>query len=365
MPIHSSLSGTLDQAHLRTVTSIIADESFDRDRFWLNGEEDDVNAKRIQQCLKEIRARIKDIKLPNGTLAPAQKLKSLKIHICSENNFPTASGLASSAAGFACLAFALSKLFRIQEQYEGEVSTIARMGSGSACRSIYGGFVKWEVGERADGKDSVAVQVAPEGHWPLKVLILVASQKKKETSSTSGMETTVNTSDLIQYRKTNVVPERMKKMEKAIKERDFETFAVETIKDSNQFHAVCLDTYPPIFYLNEISKKVIALITKYNSLHKNLRVAYTFDAGPNAVLYIQPEHYEEVLNLVNYHFPLSHNKKQVTLSNELKNLIEPCPDLLANIIATNIGPGPQVLSSSESLFDSNLLPKKLKTKSKL
>lgn len=59
------------------------------------------------------------------------------IHICSENNFPTAAGLASSAAGYACLVFALAKLYNV----EGDLSTLARIGSGSACRSIYGGWV--------------------------------------------------------------------------------------------------------------------------------------------------------------------------------------------------------------------------------
>lgn len=59
------------------------------------------------------------------------------VHICSENNFPTAAGLASSAAGYACLVYALAELYEIQ----GDVSVIARRGSGSACRSIYGGWV--------------------------------------------------------------------------------------------------------------------------------------------------------------------------------------------------------------------------------
>lgn len=61
------------------------------------------------------------------------------VHICSENNFPTAAGLASSAAGYACLVYSLSKLYKIQ----GDISSLARQGSGSACRSVYGGWVPY------------------------------------------------------------------------------------------------------------------------------------------------------------------------------------------------------------------------------
>ena len=73
-----------------------------------------------------------------------------------------------------------------------------RQGSGSACRSMYGGFVTWERGEREDGSDSLAIQVAPHTHWPeLQVIILVVSDQKKSVSSTLGMRTTVQTSSLL------------------------------------------------------------------------------------------------------------------------------------------------------------------------
>lgn len=94
------------------------------------------------------------------------------VHVCSENNFPTAAGLASSAAGYACLVFALSKLFGVA----GDISEIARRGSGSACRSIPGGYVRWHMGKEKDGTDSIASQIAPADHWKeLRTLILVVS----------------------------------------------------------------------------------------------------------------------------------------------------------------------------------------------
>ncbi len=77
------------------------------------------------------------------------------------------------------------------------------------------------------------------------------------------------------------------------------------MQDSNQFHAICLDTYPPIFYLNDTSRRVIQLISRYNELHPRLRAAYTFDAGPNAVIIAQSCHVPELLDLVCHYFPPS------------------------------------------------------------
>merc|ERR1712086_1029952 len=100
------------------------------------------------------------------------------------------------------------------------------------------------------------------------------------------MQHTVRTSDLIDYRAKVVVPKRMEAMKQAILAKDFEAFGKLTIQDSNQFHAVCLDTYPPIFYMNDTSKSVIASIDKMNAASKEMQAAYTFDAGPNAVVYL-------------------------------------------------------------------------------
>lgn len=95
-----------------------------------------------------------------------------KIRVCSENNFPTAAGLASSAAGYACLVYALAQLYNISS----DLTTIARRGSGSACRSLHGGFVRWHQGTLNDGSDSRATQIADSRHWPdLRVLILIVS----------------------------------------------------------------------------------------------------------------------------------------------------------------------------------------------
>ncbi|XP_048544680.1 diphosphomevalonate decarboxylase-like isoform X3 [Triticum urartu] len=147
----------------------------------------------------------------------------------------------------------------------GPIASVNSKGSGSACRSIYGGFVKWCMGKNDDGSDSMAVQLVDESHWDdLVIIIAVVSSKQKETSSTSGMRDTIETSPLLQYRAQTVVPSRILKMEEAIKNCDSESFARLTCADSNQFHVVCLDTSPPMFYMNDTPHRIISLVEKWN-----------------------------------------------------------------------------------------------------
>ncbi|WVZ73305.1 hypothetical protein U9M48_021630 [Paspalum notatum var. saurae] len=299
LPVNDSISVTLDPDHLSATTTVAVSPSFPSDRMWLNGKEISLSGGRFQSCLREIRKRARDFEdEKKGINIKREDWEKLHVHIASYNNFPTAAGLASSAAGLACFVFTLGKIMNVKEDY-GELSSIARQGSGSACRSIYGGFVKWCMGKKDDGSDSIAVQLADETHWnDLVIIIAVVSSKQKETSSTSGMRDSVETSPLLQYRAQTVVPSRVLKMEEAIKNHDFESFAKLTCADSNQFHAVCLDTSPPIFYMNDTSHRyvlavhwlgilIISLVEKWNHSEGTPQVAYTFDAGPNAVLIAQ------------------------------------------------------------------------------
>ncbi|CAN4114406.1 unnamed protein product [Withania somnifera] len=285
LAINDSISVTLDPAHLCTTTTVAVSPSFNQDRMWLNRKEISLAGGRYQNCLREIRAHARDVEdEKKGIKITKKDWQNLHVHIDSYNNFPTAAGLASSAAGFACLVFSLAKLMNVQED-NGRLSAIARQGSGSACRSLFGGFVKWVMGKEENGSDSIAVPLVDEKHWDeLVIIIAVVSSRQKETSSTSGMRETVETSALIEHRAKVVVPKRIIQMEEAIQNRDFPTFAQLTCSDSNQFHAVCMDTSPPIFYMNDTSHRVIGCVEKWNRSEGTPQVAYTFDAGPNAVL---------------------------------------------------------------------------------
>ncbi|XP_057978837.1 diphosphomevalonate decarboxylase 2-like [Malania oleifera] len=285
LPVNDSISVTLDPNHLCTTTTVAVSPSFEKDRMWLNGKEISLSGGRYQNCLREIRSRASDVEDEEKGIKIVRKdWEKLHVHIASYNNFPTAAGLASSAAGFACLVFALGKLMNLKED-QGKLSAIARQGSGSACRSLFGGFVKWIMGNDENGSDSIAVQLVDEKHWDdLVIVIAVVSSRQKETSSTTGMRESVKTSLLLQHRAKEVVPKRILQMEEAIRNRDFPSFAQLTCADSNQFHAVCLDSSPPIFYMNDTSNRIISYVEKWNRSEETPQVAYTFDAGPNAVL---------------------------------------------------------------------------------
>ncbi|XP_018523543.1 diphosphomevalonate decarboxylase [Lates calcarifer] len=366
LPINSSLSVTLHQDQLKTTTTVATSRSFQEDRIWLNGKEEDITHPRLQSCLREIR-RLARKRRNDGD--PGLDLNGLshRVHICSVNNFPTAAGLASSAAGFACLVYTLARVFGV----EGELSGIARQGSGSACRSMYGGFVQWIMGKKDDGKDSLAQQVEPETHWPeLRILVLVASAERKPVGSTSGMQTSVQTSCLLKHRAESVIPGRMVGMIEAVRRKDFTAFAELTMKDSNQFHATCLDTYPPIFYLSSVSQQIISLVHRYNRHYGETRVAYTFDAGPNAVIFTLQQHVPEFVQVVQHFFPPDTNGGQfvkglpvnpATLSEDLEQAIglEPMPKGISYIISTKAGPGPCVVKDpTQHLLGSDGLPKK-------
>ncbi|KAM9046780.1 diphosphomevalonate decarboxylase [Megaptera novaeangliae] len=350
LPINSSLSVTLHQDQLKTTTTAAISRDFTEDRIWLNGREEDVGQPRLQACLREIR-RLARKRRSDGHEDPLPLSLSYKVHVASVNNFPTAAGLASSAAGYACLAYTLARVYGV----ESDLSEVARRGSGSACRSLYGGFVEWQMGQRADGKDSVARQVAPESHWPeLRVLILVVSTDRKPTGSTAGMQTSVETSALLRFRAEALVPARMAEMSRCVRERDFQAFGQLTMKDSNQFHATCLDTFPPISYLSDTSRRVIRLVHCFNAHHGRTKVAYTFDAGANAVIFTLDDTVAEFVAAVRHSFPPELNGDKflkglpvepVPLSDELKAALgaDPTPGGVKYIIATQVGPGPQVL----------------------
>ncbi|MBW0474799.1 hypothetical protein O181_014514 [Austropuccinia psidii MF-1] len=385
LPTNSSLSVTLDQSDLRSTTTARLLDVEGPDRLWLNGVEQIINANsRLGKCLEGMRQlktkaeQTKSLELGNDHLPESRRA----ILIASENNFPTAAGLASSASGFAALAFTLSKLYALSLS-PSELSMIARQGSGSACRSIFGGFVAWEMGSIDDGSDSMAVEVANQAHWAdLEALICVVSDLKKGTSSTSGMEATVNTSELLQHRIKNVVPERMKGMKAAIIAKDFDKFAELTMADSNQFHAVCLDTTPPIFYLNDVSRAIIAVVEELNRSSRaegdGYVAAYTFDAGPNAVIYAPKRNMRKVINLILRYFPLPdstpfQDPKHAFESKELAGTL-PLPvnfnqavsplwpnGHVSRVIHTQVGDGPQVLSQElgTGLLDSKGFVKSL------
>ncbi|XP_075246072.1 uncharacterized protein LOC142339727 [Convolutriloba macropyga] len=293
LPLNTSLSITLNCDDLRTRSSLYevltSDPSEKIDtpslELYLNGQKAEIGKrlKRIEEMLRNDCANL--------------ERKSKSLVIVSENDFPTASGMASSASGFAAIAQLLCSYFEVKSDW----SIYARLGSGSACRSMLGGFVVWEKGTGSD--DSRAVQVFSENHWPeLRVLILIFSSDRKTNPSTTGMQRSVETSELLKER-LEIVPKRLSELKLAIEEKDFEQFGVICMKESNQLHAICLDTYPPIRYLNTQSFELIDTIHAFNDHYGNVLASYSFDAGANAFVFFEEQSKPKLYSWLLHVFP--------------------------------------------------------------
>jgi len=151
---------------------------------------------------------------------------SQRLKITTRNNFPTAAGLASSASGFSALTFSIAHLYGLTHNYQKHVkklSEIARQGSGSACRSMLGGFVEWVKGEESNGEDSVAQGFEDLNHWPdLRFIICVVSGNKKKVPSTQAMIRSQKTSTLLEHRTDKVADQILGLVKKAIKDKNFD-----------------------------------------------------------------------------------------------------------------------------------------------
>lgn len=200
IPLNDSISLTLSSDCMKSNTTVKFNDSLVEDRLILNGIKYPIN-KRVERVLKFVRhvkkTQEKDDK--KKTLLKSQEwILDCKVEIISRNNFPTAAGLASSASGYAALGKALhylyfgqfesssSKIVKGNKKHNQFISHIARIGSGSACRSVDGGFVKWL---QNNGKNSHAIQLQNESYWAdLRVIICVASHHRKKVSSAEGQQ---------------------------------------------------------------------------------------------------------------------------------------------------------------------------------
>lgn len=282
LPQEGSQSFTLDS--LKTRTTVMFSSEFKEDEFWLNGKKVDLNDKEVAERMQQL-----DVIRKKAGIA-------LKARIVSINGFPTAAGFASSASGLAALACAASKAAGLNLDSK-ELSILARLGSGSACRSVVGGFVEWHKGVKADGSDSFAETLFPPEHWPeLRLLSAILAEGKKKVSSRAGMKQTVATSVLYQARLASL-PKLMQEMREAVKNKDFAKFAELTMRESNDLHSVMLDTWPPITYLNDLSKQVIYAVHELNAGNE-VKAAYTFDAGPNAHIYTLEKYVPEIKKML-------------------------------------------------------------------
>ncbi len=225
------------------------------------------------------------------------ELEGMDFRIVSNNNFPTAAGFASSASGFAALAKALSgEVPDMQGISERRLSALARIGSGSAARSIpsAGGLVLWRKGGIWS---SYAESLERPEFWPdLRIIYATVESKEKKVKSRDGMQLSVKTNPL--YRAWARYEERKLKgkLLSALGKRDAQSSFELIMNASNNFHQICLGTSPSLRYLGAASFSIMDGIEKLNE--GEIKAAYTFDAGPNAVVFTLARYEKEVKDML-------------------------------------------------------------------
>ena len=258
IPFNGSISMNLDGLYTRTTVSF--QPSLTLDKLIINGHE--VTGKgldRISYILDLIRG-----------MANIHE----RAEVMSENNFPSGAGIASSASAFAALALAGNKAAGLQLS-ERDLSRLARRGSGSAARSIPGGFVEWQAG--ASDEDSFAFSIAAPDHWNLVDCVAIVSAAHKKTGSTEGHA--VAPTSPLQAARVVDAPRRLEICRKAILEQDFNTFASIVELDSDMMHAVMMTSTPALHYWKPASLEVMNRVREWRM--DGIPVCYTVDAGPN------------------------------------------------------------------------------------
>jgi diphosphomevalonate decarboxylase len=205
----------------------------------------------------------------------------------SRGDFPEAAGLASSAAGFAALAVAARAAAGLPSDPRA-ASLLARLGSGSACRSVQGGVCVWQRGTREDGQDSFATQAFSEGHWPeLRMLVAVVSREEKEVKSRDGMRHTVETSPYYPAWVQDAEAEVPRALE-LLKKKDLEGLGTLAERNAWRMHCTSLAADPPLSYLLPGTLALISALRR--AREAGIPVYFTLDAGPNPVLLTLAQH---------------------------------------------------------------------------
>ncbi len=265
LPANGSISMTL--GGLSTVTRVTFDPTIDRDSLLLGGEPAGPAAlERVARHLDVLRAHA-------GLDGHAR--------VESTNNFPSGAGVASSASAFAALTLAALTAAGIAESSE-SLSRLARRGSGSACRSIMGGFAEWRAG--TGDADSFATQLAPGEHWALVDLVAVISAAPKAIGSTEGHRLAATSP--LQAARVADAPRRLSQCREAILRRDFDALAEVVELDSLMMHAVMMTSTPPLLYWMPTTVEILQAVASWR--RGGLGVCATIDAGPNVHCLCEP-----------------------------------------------------------------------------
>ncbi len=277
LPQNDSLSIGLKT--LGTTTQISLSQA-DQHQISLNGESqhpDSIFAKRLTDFLEAF--------VPQGHF----------LKIDTVNSVATAAGLASSASGFAALVKALNKYYQWQLPLT-DLSAFARIGSGSACRSLWDGFVHWNKGSQKNGSDSIGklIQVDKQRWENLRIGLIELSHSEKAISSTQGMKNTVDTCPLYQPW-PDLAQADLQQMLQAIDTVSFTQLGEIAEANALAMHATMIATRPPVFYW--LPSSVGTMHKVWEARKAGIEVYFTMDAGSNVKL-ISQQQYQAELNLI-------------------------------------------------------------------
>ena len=266
-PNVGSISVTLDS--LWSDTEVEFDARLTSDTLVLDGDSRPEQLERVSRCLDLLRERA-------GVEAFAR--------VISDNNFPTGAGLASSASGFAALSAAAAHALDLDLSPQ-ELSIVARRGSGSAARSVFGGYVEMHAGSAADGRDSFAEPLLAAEAWPLEVVIAITERGEKNVGSRAGMESSASTSPY--YPAWIATSESdLRAGREAILEHDFDALAEIAEHSCLKMHAVAMANRPPLVYWNPATLDCMQAVKALRAT--GLPVFYTIDAGPQLKAICEP-----------------------------------------------------------------------------
>jgi diphosphomevalonate decarboxylase len=284
LPFNSSLSMTLDYS-LSTETTVTFSKMITSHRITLDGKT--IALDRGDEKLQKMKVVIDEMLRIGGYS------EDFKADIYSRNSFPGGVGIASSASGGAALVCAANESLDLDLSKK-DLSIMARKISGSACRSVLGGIVKWKRGSRKDGSDSYSVMVFGPDYWEeLTDLIAIVSEDKKDIPSSEGHDITSSTSPLFKLR-PSLAEDSIGKAIHSIRAKDFDSLGEIVMKESNNMHAAMMDSWPPIMYLNDSSRHIMKVIADLNEAEGRIVAAYTFDAGPNPHILTLSKHASKV-----------------------------------------------------------------------
>lgn len=281
LPMNSSLSLTLDAFY--TDTKVIFDSDLTADEFYLNG---------ILQDSKEILkiSRFLDLfceYIGERTFARVESL----------NFVPTAAGLASSASAFAALTLATATALGLNLSRE-ELSTLARRGSGSSTRSLFGGFVEWDMG--TGSADSMAHPI-DDADWDIGMIVLAVNTGQKKIASREGMDHTVATSPFYQAW-MDTAKEDLQAIKQAIADRDFEQVGQITEHNGMKMHATTLSANPPFTYWSADSLLAQEAVRQVRE-ESGLSAYMTMDAGPNVKVLCRASQMAELVDGLSQYLP--------------------------------------------------------------